>query len=350
MTLPSPDSRSSSAFERLSLEAFEAASLEYDDMVDSAGALGTIERPEIDIACSSTDWVLPSFDVWTTEAEPWILRSSAGFVVLTKTVGSDGNTVLVPPESMWGFASPIISDRPEILIGNLGRELADDPSWDLVLLTGLAPDRQLETIIRRGLNEHFALYSGPEMTRCRVDIATFRKNELSKQRRERRRIANRCAEQGVELIDPLSSFNPEMSVEPIFERILRIEARSWKGREMSGIIEPTLQQFYRRMILRIPVSRLRLLFATLDGEDIGYILGHIRGSEYRGLQISYADSHRHLSIGSLLQSAEIDRAETTGIQSYDLGMDMDYKQRWATHTFTTRTTAIARDTTLLGAG
>ncbi len=337
-------------YQRLTLAEFEAAATEYDHAVDQTGDLGSADFPEIDIACSSTDWLVPSFAVWANEADPWILQSPAGFVVLSQATGPDGNNVLVPPESMWGFASPIIGSQPEILAHHLLDALNADPSWDLLLLTGLAPDGRIENAVRRTLHEHYPIYSGPGMTRCRIDIPTFRSIETSKQRRERRRVARRCAEQDVEVIDPLSDETTmkETIKDTIFRRVLQVEAQSWKGLEGSGIIEPTLQEFYRAMIDRLPVERLRVLFAQLDGEDIGYIIGHTRGDEYRGLQISYADHYRHLSIGSLLQSAEIARAEASGVETYDLGMDMEYKQQWATHTFTTRTTAIARTADLLG--
>ncbi len=324
----------------LTIEEFEAALQEYDDAVDQTGALGTDLSPEIDVACSSSDWLLPSMAVWAVDREPWIRRSDAGFIVLTRSDDADGATVLLPPDSMWGFASPIIGGQPELLVDQLGEALLEDPSWDLVLLTGLAPDGLVETAVRSRLQDRFTLYAGPTMTRCRIDIPSFRDHETSKQRRERRRIANRCAEQGVDIIDPLADQDP--TLQDIFARIVDVEARSWKGLEGSGIIEPTLQGFYRRMLDRVGIDRLRVLFARVDGEDVGYILGHMRGQEYRGLQISYAASHRHLSLGSLLQSAEIERSERTGIRSYDLGMDMAYKQRWSTHGFTTRTTAIAQ--------
>ncbi len=319
---------------------FDQVAEAYDLAVDQTGELGTIEHPEIDIACSSTDWVRPALDVFAADAEPWILRSDAGFIVLTKTAGHDENTALVPPESMWGFASPLISAHPEVLVTHLSKALDHDDSWDLVILTGLAPGGRIETAVRSVLHGQFALYSGPEMTRCRIDLPTFHARETSKKRRERRRIANRCGEQGVEVIDPLA--DPNVSADSLFTRILQVEAQSWKGLKGSGIIEPTLQKFYRKMVGSLPRTRIRLLFARKDDRDIGYILGHVRGDEYRGLQISYTQPHQHLSIGSLLQSAEIDRAAASGVRTYDLGMDMAYKQRWSTHTFTTRTTAIGR--------
>jgi CelD/BcsL family acetyltransferase involved in cellulose biosynthesis len=61
----------------------------------------------------------------------------------------------------------------------------------------------------------------------------------------------------------------------------------------------------------------------------------VRGRRYRGLQLSYTEDARALSVGNLLQHhqlLELDRLNLADI--YDLGMDFDYKRRWADRTET----------------
>jgi CelD/BcsL family acetyltransferase involved in cellulose biosynthesis len=51
-------------------------------------------------------------------------------------------------------------------------------------------------------------------------------------------------------------------------------------------------------------------------------------------------SQTGLSLGSLLQARQIAALCDEGATSYDLGMDMPYKRRWAEHAFDTITIAI----------
>ena len=74
---------------------------------------------------------------------------------------------------------------------------------------------------------------------------------------------------------------------------------------------------------------LRLVFARLDGEDIAMGFGGILGDTFRGLQMSYDERHRHLSLGNLIQLALITRVADEGVARYDLGTEMDYKRRWS---------------------
>jgi hypothetical protein len=117
----------------------------------------------------------------------------------------------------------------------------------------------------------------------------------------------------------------------VYERILEVERRSWKGRARVGIeIEPMLG-FYREMIDRLLASgRLQLSFARQGGADIGYVFGAVFAGRYRGLQFSFDAKYRDLSLGNAMQLAEIERLAEAGIVEYDLGTTGDhYKRRWA---------------------
>ncbi len=290
----------------------------------------------IDQVCSSTDWLRPSFAVWADNAEPVLLRSDAGFVALSLHELEDGRSVLLAPESMWGFGSPLLSRRPQELVGDLAEFLARASDWDLAVLPGLGQDSPLETALRNRLGERFRLFEGPDMTRCRVELHRYANGQTSKRRRELQRIKRRAADAGVVVSAPPVPFDRAAT----FDRILDIERRSWKGRQGSGLVEPVLQNFYRTMLEHLADDRIRVLFATVGTIDAAYILGHLRGTTYRGLQLSYDDEFAHLSLGSVLQTEEISRSIAAGLSLYDLGMDMPYKRHWATTSFTTRATIV----------
>ncbi len=92
---------------------------------------------------------------------------------------------------------------------------------------------------------------------------------------------------------------------------------------------------YELMIDRLrDRDRLEAHVARLPGDgettDVGFILGGIRNRRYRGLQISFDADHAELSIGNLLQNQQLRRlADQDLADTYDMGMDFPYKQRWA---------------------
>ena len=221
------------------------------------------------------------------------------------------------------------------------RALEKVPGWRVVLLTGLVPDSPLEDELRRAIGERHRLRNGPVMTRCRARLDDGAKALLerkpAKWQRDLRRAHRRAREHGFEVV------TAEGDLAAGFERLMDIERRSWKGRSGSGLIEPELRRFYWRLSQRVgPLGRLRLLFARADDRDIGYILGHVRHTTYRGLQISYDNAYRSLSVGTLLQAFQIEQLAAEGVRVYDLGMEMAYKRRWADETLDTRTTVIIR--------
>ncbi len=116
----------------------------------------------------------------------------------------------------------------------------------------------------------------------------------------------------------------------VFDRILAIEATSWKGHEGTGLASTELAGFYRQMTVRLAArDHLRVLIAHLDGHDLGFVLGGIRGDGYRGLQLSFHRDHGAFGLGHVLQAEQLERLVGEGVHRYDLGMDMPYKRRWA---------------------
>jgi CelD/BcsL family acetyltransferase involved in cellulose biosynthesis len=73
---------------------------------------------------------------------------------------------------------------------------------------------------------------------------------------------------------------------------------------------------------------------------VGYILGAVRGGTYRGLQLSFDEDQAGRSLGNLLQLHQMESLVEEGVTTYDLGMDMEYKRRWADDAFTTVSMAI----------
>src|SRR3546814_20591953 len=82
---------------------------------------------------------------------------------------------------------------------------------------------------------------------------------------------------------------------------------------------------------RAAADQLRLRVAGREDRDGGYGLGGVRGQTYRGLQLAFDRRLADHGIGHLLQIHQLEALTGTGIDVYDLGMDMAYKRRWADH-------------------
>ncbi|NNE94572.1 MAG: GNAT family N-acetyltransferase, partial [Acidimicrobiales bacterium] len=178
----------------------------------------------------------------------------------------------------------------------------------------------------RALSTIGTVYRAEGIERCVADMSRgvepwlARRSARFRQRWRRRR--RDAANAGIEIETVASS-------DGLMDRFLEIEAAGWKGEAAEGITSPGMQATYREMIDRLAANdRLRAAIATQDSNDVGFILGGVRSGVYRGLQLSYAESVAQLEVGHLLQSHEIERLGDA-VHTYDLGMDMEYKRRWA---------------------
>jgi len=146
---------------------------------------------------------------------------------------------------------------------------------------------------------------------------------------------------GIEL-EHLQPSSPTQ-VADAFHRLLAIEATSWKTDVNSGLVDTQLGTFTRAMAERFAATgSLRMQFAQLDGSDIGYVIGARLGDRYRGFQHSFNQNYPQLSIGKLLQFHTIQALASEGVQTYDMGMHMGYKESYADRIESTVTAIIPK--------
>lgn len=310
--------------QKLTLSELEARAAEVDAVAQST--------PDVDAFCSSTHWVLPASAALMPAGSHWLFRGSAGFAMSVQRL-HHGLRCVEPLEAGWGLACPLLGPDP----GEIVAEFADlcgtrQDQWDVVLLCGIPRDTPLLDQVVRTFGARYPLRLGPTTTRYVASLAGGLDGFLSRRPRSLRKSLRKAERRASELGIRFEHHRPqtEAEAEALYDRIQRVEARSWKGRAGSGLAAPEMREFYRLMTRRLTRSgRQRTLVATREGHDVGYVLGGVLGDTYRGLQFSFDADYRDCGLGNLCQLEQIAILCEEGCRYYDLGTGLEYKQRWA---------------------
>ncbi len=309
------------------------------------------DTPDIDHFCSSTAWVVSSWQAMHENMASAVYEFDGGFLAFGKAQHPDGFSYLQPLEASWGLGSPIVGTDVEACVQALALLPTRQPDCALLLLTGLHRDsllfRRICAVLGQDLGWQMAL--GESTRRHIANLNGGAQSFLSRRSRNFRRglhkSEQRAKKQGI-IFDGVCQgpINTEQSavrmgnIQEWHQRIVDVESRSWKGQDGVGIDQGSFGDFYKVMLPRLLRSgALRLLFMRDNGRDVGYVLGALSGDTYRGLQFSYDQEYVDLSLGNLGQWQQIQWLCDEGVAQYDLGTDMPYKTRWADHSFTTET-------------
>ncbi len=263
---------------------------------------------------------------------PLVAAGEAGF--LACVVRQRGELRAVEPcEASWGLACPLVG-RSELLADAAADFLtARERDWDVLVLSGLPLGSPLLDRLARRLARRHRIGLGPVTRRHIASLAGGLDGFLSRRPRRLRKTIRqglrRAAAAGIRFEPQGARDGSESDV--LFERILAIERRSWKGRVGVGLVEEPMGEFYRRVSRRLAAGgRYRLLLARRGDEDVAYVLGAVFGDTYRGLQFSFDERFSLVGLGNLAQYHQlVELSGEPGIQSYDLGTGGDYKTDWA---------------------
>ncbi len=218
-------------------------------------------------------------------------------------------------------------------------------SWDALWIGGLHRDSEMFHALAGLFATTCALRWGPTTKRYAASLEGgfdgWLQRRSSKFRANVRRARRSAAAAGV-------AFEPwgcSAAADPtaVYERILGIEERSWKGIQDVGITSGSMRLFYQRAIaLLVPRGAFRGVIATRGGRDVGFIFGGVLGATYRGLQVSFDEAERRLQLGNVLQAEMIEGLTREGLSTYDLGSEIDYKARWSEPGITTVTLVVLK--------
>jgi CelD/BcsL family acetyltransferase involved in cellulose biosynthesis len=310
-------------------------------------------RAEIDLAfsrtrhvdqfCSSSAWTFSADATLMPPRELYCRRGEHGWALLARRVHEDSTSrawsSLESLESAWCLASPLAAREGEELsfARELAAEWATSASRDVLFLSGLVEGSPLFLGLVTLLRGTHALTTqlAPKARRFRASLAGGTDGFLARRSssfRERLRQAERKAARAGVHFEPVPAAT-EADAIALYDRLLAVEARSWKGLSGEGLLVPSMQEFYRHMLpMLAPTQALRARVGRRGGDDVAMIVGAVietcEGPTYRGLQFSFDDAHRALSLGNLAQLDQIRSLSDEGVACYDLGSEVDYKRRW----------------------
>ena len=315
--------------QQLTLEQFKADHLvAFDELID--------ETSGIDRFCSTTAWSLSAYESFAQQdAAPWIFVGEHGYALLYRSWHERIGHFAQPFEASWCLASPFATGAPQRLAEDFFATMHERrDEWDLLFLSGLQRDSPLYRALAARFSTHHFVGTGPIVSRHRASLEGGAQGFLSRRtpkfRANLRRVSRRAAEQhlAVERFTARDDEGPHWSA--LFDRIMALEARSWKGSLESGLRDEHMRHFYEKMIPRlIERDALRVIFLSIKGEDIAFVFGAVHGDLYRGLQVSFHDAYSKLSPGNLAQYMMIQSLVEEGVAWYDLGSEIEYKALWA---------------------
>jgi hypothetical protein len=316
----------------------------WDDLVgaESSDRAGL----EIDRWCSTLTWSRSVQRAFAPSSSLLAARGEGGEAALfaRHDLGRDQHA-LVPLDVVWAFGAPVLRVSSTLAAhGLLG--LVETDGARAVFFGGIPEGGSAwRSLVQVFANRH-RLHFGEERIRCQASLEGGRDGFLSRRPREFRRNLRQldrrvtAASVRVEVLDHVDAHD-------VVERFRRIEASSWKGLEGSGITSPEMSTLYALVSSELAsAGALRAAVAVnAVGNDLAFILGGVIGDTYRGLQLSFVEKARSLSLGNFLQWHEIQRlcAVEPLITTYDLGMDMAYKRAWSERFHATRTLIAIRE-------
>lgn len=318
----------------LTFSELEAQAARVDDLA--------ARTPAIDAFCSSSAWTFPARRAFAPDAEPFVFDAGDCIVALMVVESGNGARVAVPLEAGWGLAAPLLGADPEQAVATLRHMVAARPDGLAgVFLSGLSRHAEVWRRLVRGFARDCRLGLGPSCPRRNASLAGgldgFLGRRSARFRANLRRAWRQAADAGVRFERATGEDDPAA----LYARIQAVEQRSWKGRAGEGIDHGSPRHFYDIMVHHLAGrGSLRAVFARRDGEDLAYVFGGVLADTYRGLQVSYAQSHAEHSPGNLVQLAMIEWLCEEGVGWYDLGTDMPYKKRWAEEGLETHTLAL----------
>ena len=284
-----------------------------------------------DPLCSRSEWLFSFHEAFTPQKQVVLRSNDTSVLAFSSWEHPVVGALLEPLEAHWFFSAPLMGPDCVDLLEALLQEPQQRAQKPFLAISGLQVDGALlKKLLRRIGPEHevgslepiifrsASLEGGPD---------GFLSRRSGKFRKNLRQADQRGRALGITFERCLPRSDEE--AQQAYNRMLAIEAQSWKGQENCGIGEEPYSTFYGLVYGRMCRNgAARAIFAQQDGRDIGFVMGGVDGVHYRGQQFSYVLDWAAHSVGNLLQWAQIQWLCEEGIARYDMGSVLEYKLHW----------------------
>lgn len=304
------------------------------DQPDSFWNRAAARSDQGDPFCCRTEWQLSLQETYFPRRRLVFRRNDSSLLALAERHYPDLGPILEPLDSLWMFGSPLLGPEALALLEVLLDERRRSAEPATALVSGVLPGSALRAALLERFLPGFEIFRVKIVQVCRASLEGGLDGFLARRsapfRKRLRQAARQAEANGLRFERVIARSAAESDA--AFARMLAVERTSWKGLAGRGMEEPTSSAFYAAMARRLAVSGSgRVIFARVAERDVGFIFGGLAGPIYRGQQFSYADDHAPWSIGNLLQQEQIRWLAEDGVEQYDLGPWMAYKEHWAEH-------------------
>lgn len=289
-----------------------------------------------DPACSAPSWNLAFHKVFNPGGNVFYILEDDALILFTPRLTLDG-LCLSPLEDSWMFPRPLLGPGAPDLFERALHQWQKEygPRVPPLILSAMSEDDMSCVNFFLRFRKKFNFYRAASMTECcaslRGGVDGWLSRRSANHRAKLKKAVKKAAALGLEFERRRPASREE--AEAVYQRMLNVEEKSWKGIERCGMAESPSREFYNELIGRQALSGDALvIFARLGGEDAGFIYGGLRGPYYRGQQFSYVNNMAHLSLGNLMQWEKVKWLCGIGAQRYDMGPltgpRMGYKSHW----------------------
>lgn len=289
--------------------------------------------------CAAPIWNLSYHEVFTPGRRLYYAMDGGSIVLFTQLRFDNELTAYLPIDDSWLFGRPLLGEASPLLLADCMEELlqgggASRPGEVRLFISGLRHGSLFASALFQRFSGDFVMYRAESWIQASASLQGGYDGWLSRRsantRAKLRKAQRAAARDGIEFerLRP----GPDQAKD-VYERMLGVEEKSWKGIGKCGMAESPCREFYGVMLARLArVGRGLVTFAVKNGQDIGFIFGGLEGKVYRGQQFSYSAEAARYSVGNLLQADCVQWLCDLGMSRYDMGSingdRMGYKKHW----------------------
>lgn len=311
-----------------------------------------VDAGQYDPCCCAPAWQLAFHEAFLPSRSLVIAAEGGRAAAFAEASFEGGGPCLTPLEAHWFSGAPLLGPEQDVLFAAVLDAVVRAYRGHIpgFMLSGLPTDVMQKIAKHFGRFFRFALYNTAEQRSASLEggMDGWLSRRSGNFRSKMKKAGRKAAEQGVGFERHVPATLEE--ADALYARMLDVEERSWKGLIGSGIAESPSREFYHSMIRRLSegpqAGNARVIFATHEGEDIGFVFGSLscgqpspdapdvpawNGAVYRGQQFSYDQDWRVFSIGDLLQMQQIGWLCEENAARYDMGMSDDPRMAYKTH-------------------